>query len=161
MDETKTVTFDAFAPALSFTRDGVSTPLFADDYAIRVNRPASTTNAKVLLLHLHNAVGDQAEVLTANAVQPTLALRSGSKASVGGSWKVGRTITAKPGEWNASGVTFTYQWSRGGTAIPGATKATYTTTTKDVGQRLTVTVTAKKSGYTSGTTTALSGRIYK
>jgi subtilisin family serine protease len=160
VDETKSVTFDAFAPAYSFSSGGVSSPVMADT-AIDVTRGTTSTTAKILLLHLHNAVGDQADVLTASATQPQLALESGSKATVSGSWLVGRTITAKPGTWNASGVTFSYRWSRNGTAISGATKATYKTTTKDVGQRLTVTVTAKKSGYQTGTTTAMSGRIHK
>ncbi|PYY37833.1 hypothetical protein DEJ16_05725 [Curtobacterium sp. MCJR17_055] len=99
--------------------------------------------------------------VTVVATTPKLALKEGSRATVGGSWKVGRTITAKPGSWNASGVTFTYKWSRDGKSIPGATKATYKTTSKDVGERLKVTVTAKKTGYTTGTTTGLSGRIHK
>lgn len=92
---------------------------------------------------------------------PKLALKPGSRATVVGSWKVGGTVTAKTGSWNTSGITFSYKWSRDGKSISGATKATYKTTSKDVGERLTVTVTAKKSGYTSGTTTAMSGRIRK
>lgn len=99
--------------------------------------------------------------VTVVAPTPQLALKSGSMVKVTGSWKVGRTITANPGTWTASGVTFSYKWSRNGTAIAGATKATYTPTSKDVGQRMTVTVTGKKTGYTSGTATGLSGRIYK
>lgn len=92
---------------------------------------------------------------------PQLALKPGSRATVVGSWKVGGTVTAKTGSWNTSGITFSYKWSRDGKSISGATKATYKTTSKDVGERLTVTVTAKKSGSTSGTTTAMSGRIRK
>lgn len=99
--------------------------------------------------------------ITVVAPTPKLTLKAGSSATVSGSWQVGRTITAKPGTWNASGVTFSYAWSRDGKAIAGATKSTYTTTSKDVGLRLTVTVTAKKAGYTNGTTTALSGRLHK
>jgi subtilisin family serine protease len=156
VDETKTVTFDAFAPALSFTRGGVSTPLFADDYAIRVNRAASTTNAKVLLLHLHNAVGDQAEVLTADVVQPTLALQSGSAVTVTGSSLVGSKLTGKPGTWNTSGVTYSYRWLRDGQPISGATSATYKSTGSDVGHKLSLRVTASKAGWTGATATSKS-----
>jgi hypothetical protein len=154
VDETKSVTFDAFAPSLSFTRNGVSTPLFADDYAIRVNRAASTANAKILLLHLHNAVGDQAEVLAANVVRPTLALASGSSVTVTGSSLVGSTLRGKPGTWNTSGVTYSYRWLRDGQAISGATSATYKSATADVGHQLSLRVTATKTGWTSASATS-------
>ncbi|OII38172.1 hypothetical protein BIU98_14965 [Curtobacterium sp. MMLR14_010] len=154
VDETKTATFDAYAPALSFTRGGVSSSVFPDDYAIRVDRSATTTSAKVLLLHLHNAVGDQAEVLTASGVTPKLALESGSTVSITGSSTVGSKFTARVGSWNTSGITYSYQWLRDGSAVSGATKSTYTTTSKDVGHRMQVTVTAKKSGWTSASVTS-------
>ena len=57
----------------------------------------------------------------------------------------------KPAGWSlegdASGVTLRYQWFRGTTAITGATKATYTVTTRDKGTKLTVRVRGSKAGY--------------
>ena len=67
--------------------------------------------------------------------------------AITGTRAVGRTLTAKPGTWTPSGVTLRYQWFRGTTAITGATKATYTVTTRDKGTKLTVRVRGSKAGY--------------
>ena len=62
---------------------------------------------------------------------------------------VDQTLTARPGTWGPSPVTFTYQWYRGSTAITGATAVTYQAQAADVGQTLKVTVKGAKSGYAS------------
>jgi hypothetical protein len=161
VDETANASFNAFAPAYTFSSGGVSSPVLPDG-KLDVTRRNTSTEAKVLLLHLHNAAGDQAEVLTSSTSTPELALASGSKATVLGSWKAPSTLTVKPGTWNVSGVTFSYQWLRDGKKISGATGSTYKTTSSDVGHRLSAVVTAKKTGYATGTTTStLSGRIYE
>lgn len=69
---------------------------------------------------------------------------------------VGKTVTAVPGAWGPSPVTFTYQWLRGGASISGATSATYTPVAADAGTRLSVTVTGTKSGYTTKAATSTS-----
>src|SRR5690606_24292747 len=46
------------------------------------------------------------------------------------------------------------QWRRDGSAISGATSATYTTTAKDLGKRITVSVTAAEYGWLSSVTTS-------
>ncbi len=51
-------------------------------------------------------------------------------------------------------LTFTYQWTRGGNPISGATQATYTLTQADVGAKITVTVTWTDSGSTVETLTS-------
>jgi hypothetical protein len=76
-----------------------------------------------------------------------------------GTRKVGRTLTASPGSWT-SGVTFSYRWYNNGKAITGATKKTYRLTWRDARDRITVKVTAKKSGYTTASrTSARTARI--
>lgn len=70
-----------------------------------------------------------------------------------GTLTAGATLTAKPGTWT-SGTAFSYQWSRGGAAIAGATGQTYKTTAADAGRTLTVTVKGTKSGYTAAATTS-------
>ncbi|MEN1973683.1 hypothetical protein [Cellulomonas olei] len=91
---------------------------------------------------------------TAPVAKGTIAVRT--KPTAAGSAKVGAVLTAKPGTWSASGVTLRYQWLRAGKPVPGATKATYTVAAADLGQRLSVRVTAVRSGYTSASATSAS-----
>jgi endo-1,4-beta-xylanase len=67
---------------------------------------------------------------------------------IAGAAKVGRTLVAKPGTWD-TGVKLAYQWKADGRAIKGATKATLTLTPAQRGDRITVTVTGTKTGYTT------------
>ncbi|ONI66219.1 hypothetical protein CSIV_03800 [Microbacterium sp. CSI-V] len=71
-----------------------------------------------------------------------------------GSISVGSTLTAATGTWTPTPDAFGYQWNQNGAAISGATAKTYTLTTAEVGKKITVTVTASKSGYTSVTRTS-------
>lgn len=66
--------------------------------------------------------------------------------TVTGSFQVGTTLTALPGDWG-SNVTFSFQWLRKGLIIQGATKATYEITPNDAGYNLSVIVKASKAGY--------------
>jgi PKD repeat protein len=79
--------------------------------------------------------------------------------TVTGATKVGETLTASAGGWSPSGVTFTYQWLRNGSAVRAATGATYVPTPSDVGAKFSVRVTASLSGYTS--VSATSGRTLR
>lgn len=67
--------------------------------------------------------------------------------TVTGTKTVGSVLTANPGTWAPAPVGLTYQWKRGGSAIPGATAATYTLTSADAGATLTVSVTGSKVGF--------------
>lgn len=62
---------------------------------------------------------------------------------------VGSRLTASPGAWSGSGLTFAYQWRAAGIAIAGATTSTYTVGAADRGKAITVQVTAKGPGYVS------------
>ncbi len=79
--------------------------------------------------------------------------------TIGGSAQVGSTLTALPGAWAPPGVTLSYQWSRGGVRVAGATSRSYTVSAADVGATITVSVTGGKAGYTSATTTAATGPV--
>ncbi|MBE7700690.1 hypothetical protein H9623_10300 [Oerskovia sp. Sa1BUA8] len=70
-----------------------------------------------------------------------------------GTARVGSTLTASRGTWSPT-ATYTYQWKRNGIAIKGATRSTYTLTTADHAKRITFTVTAKRTGYTTTTRTS-------
>jgi len=59
--------------------------------------------------------------------------------------KVGKILTVSAGRWDA-GVSFSYQWYRGKTAIKGENKIRYILKTADLGKQLYVSVTGFKSG---------------
>jgi hypothetical protein len=69
---------------------------------------------------------------------------------VSGTAMVGRTLKASPGVWNVEGVALSYQWLRDGTAIAGATTATYAVGQTDIGGALAVQVTATAPGRPTG-----------
>jgi hypothetical protein len=67
---------------------------------------------------------------------------------------VGATLTAVRGQWYAGSVAlpesaFTYTWYRNGVKINNQTEKTYKTRSADLGATITVTVTARRSGYQS------------
>ncbi len=81
----------------------------------------------------------------ANTVPPTIT----------GTAKIGETLTALPGEWNETGLTFSYQWKANGSPISGAEASTHLLTLAELGKTISVTVTAEKTGYTSAMATSL------
>ena len=81
--------------------------------------------------------------------------------SISGILKVGNTLTVNIGSWE-SGSTTSQQWRRNGSPISSATGTTYVLQRSDGGRRISVTVTATKSGYSTVTaTSALTGKVAK
>lgn len=74
--------------------------------------------------------------------------------AVGGSTHVGATLTAAPGSWSVTGLTYEYQWLRSGVPVAGATSASYALTSVDLGARLSVRVVASKQGHATGEATS-------
>jgi len=66
--------------------------------------------------------------------------------TISGAAAVGSTLTAIPGTWD-SGAKLTYQWRSEGTDISDATDATYQVQSSDLGRKISVVVTGKKTGY--------------
>ena len=66
--------------------------------------------------------------------------------TIGGTARAGLTLTANPGTWSPT-PTYTYQWMRNGVAVAGKTAKTYTLTSVDVGAKISVKVTYKRSGF--------------
>jgi subtilisin family serine protease len=154
VDETAEATYDPTKPALTFAKGGSTGVLFADSGSLQVTRGSGVANAKVLLLHLGNAVGDQADTVSATVAAPVVTLRKGSAVTVSGNPTVGKKLTAHHGSWDAKGVRYSYQWLRDGAAVKGATKQTYTLGSSDAGHRLQVQVTATAKGYQDGSATS-------
>lgn len=74
--------------------------------------------------------------------------------SITGTAQVGQTLTADPGTWTPSGVTFAYQWKANGTDIAGADDSTYVPVAGDVGKTITVRVTGSKAGHNPASATS-------
>ena len=72
---------------------------------------------------------------------------------ISGTAQVGKVLTASTGSWSGA-TSFKHNWASNGTAIAGATAATYTASASDVGKKLTDTVTATGAGGTAAATTA-------
>lgn len=77
------------------------------------------------------------------------------KPKITGTVAVGRTLAATVGTWSPKPSRIAYQWKANGKAISGATTKTYGVKASDAGKRLTVTVTATKSGYRSTAMTSV------
>lgn len=76
--------------------------------------------------------------------------------AISGVAQVGQTLTAYPGVWSGA-PTYGYVWKNAGVAIPGATGKTYVPVVGDVGDAITVTVTATNlTGNANATSPAVS-----
>lgn len=82
---------------------------------------------------------------------PTL---SPAAATITGPAVVGATLTAVEGSWAQEPVTFSYQWTRDGAAIPLATNRNYTPTQVDFTAKMAVIITGSKPGYTPASRTS-------
>lgn len=90
---------------------------------------------------------------TFNAIRAGDAPKSTVRPAVSGTAKVGATLTSTTGAWSAEGQTFSWQWMRNGTEIPGATHSVYRPVAADRGSALVATVTASRQGYLDGIAT--------
>ncbi|MCX5129889.1 hypothetical protein [Streptomyces sp. NBC_00347] len=75
--------------------------------------------------------------------------------SVTGTAKVGSVLTANRGTWTPAPTSYAYRWYADGKLITGATGTTFTLTGAQLGKRITLRVTAYRTGHLSGTATSL------
>lgn len=73
--------------------------------------------------------------------------------TITGNAQVGTTLAGAKGTWE-SGLTFTYQWKRNGSAISGATSLSYALVAADQGATITLSVTGNSGAATATTTSA-------
>jgi Ig domain of plant-specific actin-binding protein len=101
------------------------------------------------------AASNATAVVVAQAGPPNTALPT-----ITGTATVGSTLTAAPGTWTGTSVTFAYQWRRcdaqgaNCSSITGATQTTYTVASGDVGSTLRVNVTGTNSTGSNTVTSA-------
>ncbi|MDR0432586.1 MAG: hypothetical protein LBH48_04650 [Bifidobacteriaceae bacterium] len=79
----------------------------------------------------------------ARAVSKAAKAVKAHKVSISGNAAVGATLKAKAGAWSPSGTKLSYQWTRDGWNIGGATKASYKVNAKDAGSKIGLVVVGK------------------
>lgn len=78
--------------------------------------------------------------------------------SIGGTARVGRLLTARPGTVRPTPTTVRYRWLRDGAPITGATARTYRLRAADAGHRVAVRVQALRAGALTSTVTTAARR---
>lgn len=111
--------------------------------------------------------GYTAKSSTSSAKQvAALTFKNSPKPKISGSAKIGKTLTVSTGTWSPKPSSYAYQWLKNGKAIKNETKKTYKIQTADRGAKLSVRVTAAKTGYkktsiTSATVSVPKGKFTK
>ena len=81
--------------------------------------------------------------------------------TITGTPQVDTQLSATHGTWSPQ-ADFTYQWSAGGSPVDGAVDSTFTPSAEQLGQRVSVTVTAQRDGYTTATSrSVLTGAVHR
>jgi|GEM_PF-4539828 len=135
--------FDGTRLGYQWLRDGkVITSATKSSYELTAADYTTRISVKV--------TGSKPGFTTVNATSTGRTIEAGTPAKgtiqVTGTTKVGNTINAKTSGWS-SGSTLSYQWLRNGKPIASATKATYQLTAADRSQKVSVKITAHKTGY--------------
>ena len=134
--------------------DGATTTSYvvaAGDVGFRLRVRVTATNVDGQTIKASNATA----TVTVQAGPPNTA-----PPTITGSPVVGESLTANPGTWTGSGITFAYLWSRCDAAgasctdITIATQSTYTVVTADAGRTLRVKVTATNTSGSNAVTSA-------
>ncbi|MGA5701765.1 hypothetical protein [Peterkaempfera bronchialis] len=104
-----------------------------------------------------NAAATSAAVTVAKGAAP----KAGTAPRISGTAKVGAKVTAVSGSWTPAATSYSYQWKADGKAVKGATAAGYTIPAALLGKKLTVTVTAHRTGHADGTATTGAVKVAK
>jgi hypothetical protein len=141
------------------TIDGATTASYvvaAGDVGFRLRVKVTATNSDGQKAAVSNATA----AVTVQAGPPNTA-----PPTISGSTVVGEALTANPGTWTGSGITFAYLWSRCDTSgaactdITSATQSTYSLVTADAGKTLRVKVTGTNASGSNAVTSAQSGVV--
>ncbi|WP_235347451.1 S8 family serine peptidase [Arthrobacter sp. SPG23] len=162
---------DGIAVAFNF---GTTTPVVSEAYAASEGTSMAAPHASGLAALLMSRLGDLAtpanvetrmkataknyswacvspKTCGSGALDATAALNfqpdrtiTGTTPAISGQAVVGNYLSAVVQNWTPGDITFSYQWKRNGTAIPGAQAVGYQLQPADVGATLAVTVTGSR-----------------
>lgn len=108
-------------------------------------------NKRLTVTVTGTALGYNASTATS---KPTAAIGKGvlraATPTIGGTKKVGHTLTVSPGTWT-TGTTFRYQWYRGGSPIKGAISKTYKVAPQDLEKTIKIRLVGSRVGYAETT----------
>jgi hypothetical protein len=90
-----------------------------------------------------------AGVAVSPAIAAAVPFTSSAAPVISGAAVVGSTLAVATGTWTPAPATFSYKWWSDGVAVPNRTSQSYVVRSEDLGKKITVTITAFKSGYTS------------
>ncbi|MCJ0869684.1 Tat pathway signal protein [Streptomyces sp. AP-93] len=117
--------------------------------------PSALQGKQLTVVVTARKAGHPAVKATSAAVLVKGAAPKATKApSITGTAKVGSVLTANRGTWTPTPTSYTYKWYADGKLITGATRTTFTLTSAQRGKRITVKVTAYRTGHLSGTATS-------
>jgi len=161
---TLTVVPGAWAPtptefAYAWLRNGVPIPG-------ATNATYKVTSSDVAKKLSVTVTASRADTVTASKTssQVTVPLQKfvvAKKPSIAGSPVAGAKLTAYVGIWAPTPSAVKYQWYRNGATINGATSKYYTVKSSDLGKKLTVKVTASRTGFETTSATSSSVTVVK
>ncbi|MER8086128.1 hypothetical protein ABTZ57_13500 [Streptomyces sp. NPDC094048] len=123
--------------------------------------PAALLGKKVTVTVTARRTGTPDVQATSATVTPSqgAAPRATTAPKITGTAKVGAKLATAAGSWTPSATAYAYQWKADGKAIKGATASTYTAPASLLGKKITVTVTARRTGHTDGSATTAAVKI--
>ncbi|MFE6163844.1 Tat pathway signal protein [Streptomyces sp. NPDC056486] len=118
--------------------------------------PAAHLNKKLSVTVTAHKAGHEDATATSSTVTVAkgAAPKASAKPTISGTAKVGKTLKAAKGTWSPAPGSYSYQWYANGTKITGATKTTLPLKSAQRGKKITVKVTAHRTGHTNGTATS-------
>ena len=122
---------------------------------------AADQGASITVVVTGKRTGYSTESATSASVVVTGASMTAGKPAISGTRAVGSTLAIVPRAWVPADAALTYQWTRNGTAIAGATKSTYRLVAADAGRTLAVTVTGTSAGFEPATISSAGTFIQK
>lgn len=118
--------------------------------AVEVDLTGAPPGPATVVLRTHNEIRPGFTMPMPLRITALPTPRATRAPAITGPVAVGGVLRASTGTWTPAATSHRYQWSANGTAIPGATGATFTVPASLLGKRLTVAVTAVRTGHPNG-----------